>query len=135
MLFARSVGDVDPCYETQLGAEPGTALVTPPTFVAALDHFDPAGKTRPTLPRNEPGHGGRTDTVHAAQYFDYLAPLRVGDRIVVATFAGQAWTKEGMSGKLEFTETVTEYRNQDGHLLVRARKVSVRVSPPSEARG
>jgi hypothetical protein len=133
MLFARSVGDYDPEYVRQLEAPLGTVLVTPPTFVRALDHFDPASVTRPTLPRQELGRGGRTDTVHAEQHFEYLAPLRAGDRIIVETFAGKTWTKAGSSGQLEFTETVTQYRNQGDDLLVRARKVSVRIVSHGEA--
>jgi hypothetical protein len=128
LLFARSVGDVDRCYQAQLSAAVGTPLVTPPTFVRALDHFDPESTTRPTLPRQEAGRGGRSDTVHAEQHFEYVAPFRASDRVVVESFAGDSWTKNGRSGRLEFTETVTEYRNQEGALLVRARKVSVRTS-------
>jgi N-terminal half of MaoC dehydratase len=128
LLFARSVGDVDPCYQAQLPAAVGTPLVTPPTFVRALDHFDPESATRPALPRQEAGRGGRGDTVHAGQHFEYVAPFRAGDRVVIESFAGDAWTRDGRSGRLEFTETVTEYRNQEGALLVRARKVSVRTS-------
>ena len=127
MLFARSVGDVNACYHDQLFADVGTPLVTPPTFVRALDHFDPASTTRPTLPIQESGMGGRSDTVHAEQHFDFFAPFCVGDRIIVESFAGEAWSKRGRAGLLEFTETVTEYRNQEGALLVRARKVSVRM--------
>jgi hypothetical protein len=135
MLFARSVGDLDACYGDQLWAEAGTPLITPPTFVRALDHFDPVSPTRPTLPKQEPGRGGRTDTVHAEQHFEYLGPFRAGDRIVVASFAGGAWTKQGRSGTLDFSETVTEYRNQLGDLLVRARKISVQMSPSGERHG
>jgi hypothetical protein len=135
MLFARSLGDLEPCYAAQLSAEPGTPLVTPPTYVCALQHFDPASTTRPTLPRPEPGRGGRSDTVHAEQHFEYFGPFRAGERVVVESFAGETWTKQGRSGTLEFTETVSEYRNQAGHLLVRARKVSVRVGSNGERRG
>jgi hypothetical protein len=130
-IFARSVGDEDPCFDVQLSAERGTPLVTPPTFVRALDHFDPESTTRPTLPKQEAGRGGRTDTVHAEQHFEYFQPFRAGDRVVVETFPGNAWTKEGRSGRLQFTETVSEYRNQGGDLLVRARKVSVRTTSAS----
>jgi hypothetical protein len=128
LIFARSLGDVDPRYGDQLYVTPGSPLITPPTFVRALDHFDPESTTRPTLPRQEPGRGGRRDTVHAEQHFEYVAPFRAGDRVTVESFPGEKWTKDGRSGRLEFTETVTEYRNQDGTLLVRARKVSVRTA-------
>jgi len=127
LLFARSVGDVDPCYEAQLSAKAGDALCAPTTFVRALEHFDPASTTRPTLPRQDPNRGGSRDIVHAEQHFEYFASFCGGDRVVVESFPGDSWTKDGRSGVLHFTETVTEYRNQQGDLIVRARKVSVRM--------
>jgi hypothetical protein len=133
MIFARSVGDTDTRYTDQLLAAAGTALITPPTFVRALDHFDPSSSTRPTLPRQEPGRGGRTDTVHAEQHFEYFAPFRSGDRLVVESITGHVWTKAGRRGLLVFSEAITEYRNQDGALLVRARKVSVRIGGDGDA--
>ena len=129
MLFARSVGDTDPVYGDQLTAGPRDPLVAPPTFVRALDHFDPESSTRPRLPRVSSEFGGSTDMVHAEQHFEYFAPFHAGDLVEVEASAGRTWTKQGRSGVLDFTETVTEYRRQDGELLVRARKVSVRTIP------
>jgi hypothetical protein len=49
------------------------------------------------------------------------------------TFPGKTWEKEGRrSGKLVFSESVTEYRNQDGDLVVTARGVGVRTERPVE---
>jgi hypothetical protein len=129
MQFARSVGDTDPVYGDQLTAGPGQPLATPPTFVRALEHFDPESSTRPRLPRESSEFGGSTDMVHAEQHFEYFAPFHAGDHVAVEASAGRTWTKQGRSGVLDFTETVTEYRRQDGELLVRARKVSVRTTP------
>ena len=40
---------------------------------------------------------------------------------------GKTWEKEGKrSGKLVFGETITEYRDQDGELVITARGVGVR---------
>jgi hypothetical protein len=129
MLFARSVGDTDSVYGDQLTAGPGEPLVAPPTFVRALDQFDPESSTRPSLPRVSHTFGGSTDMVHAEQHFEYFAPFLAGEQVVVEAFARGTWSKQGRSGRLDFTETVTEYRRQDGELLVRARKVSVRTIP------
>jgi hypothetical protein len=125
MIFARSVGDGSERYNDQLFAAAGTPLITPPTFVRALDHFDPASTTRPALPAQQPGFGGRTDTLHAEQHFEYFAPFCTGDRITIKSFPGARWTKAGQAGTLKFSEAITEYHNQAGSLLVRARKVSV----------
>jgi hypothetical protein len=130
LLFARSVGDEDPCYERQLDARPGTPLVTPPTFTWSAEHFDPESTTRPQLPVERAAFGGSADRVHAEQHFEYYEPLRAGEQASVESFAGRTWTKEGRSGLLEFTETITEFRTAAGALAVRARKVGVRMVGP-----
>ena len=130
LLFARSVGDVDPCYEHQLDARPGTPLVVPPTFTSSAAHFDPESRTRPRLPATGADFGGSADRVHAEQHFEYYEPLRAGELASVESFPGRTWTKEGRSGLLEFTETITEFRAAAGALAVRARKVGVRIVGP-----
>jgi len=127
LLFARSVGDYDSVYDSQLYASPGAPLVAPPTFFWSCEHFNPESDTRPLLPCKEAGQGGRSDMVHAEQHFEYFQPMRAGERVVVETFPGANWTKPGRSGMLEFRETVTEFRNHVGQLKARARKVSVRI--------
>jgi hypothetical protein len=118
--FARSVGDEDPVYRDQIfGPAAGDPLVTPPTFVRSAEHYQPAGA--PAVPADQ------ASTVHAEQHFEYLAPFRMGDRVTVDTRPGEIWRKQGRSGALEFFETLTEYRDSSGAVLVRARKVSVRL--------
>ena len=74
----------------------------------------------------EPSGGGGTG-LHAEQHYEYHRPLRVGDVLTATTAPGKRWEKEGRrAGKLVFAESVTEYRNQDGELVVTARKVAVR---------
>ena len=47
------------------------------------------------------------------------------------TKPGKTWEKEGKrSGKLVFSETVTEYRDQNGELVITARGVGVRTERP-----
>ena len=44
---------------------------------------------------------------------------------------GKTWEKEGRrSGKLVFSENVTEYRDQHGELVITARGVGVRTERP-----
>ena len=44
---------------------------------------------------------------------------------------GNTWEKEGRrAGKLVFSESITEYRDQDGNLVVTARQVGVRTERP-----
>jgi acyl dehydratase len=150
MLFARAIGDPNPIYN-----DPERAIA-PPTFVQASAQFDPdyglrpkigrpwfgSGKTPSGLPRpaasegssessggsgGERRGGGGGTGLHAEQHYEYHRPLRAGDVLTATTTPGQRWEKEGRrAGKLVFSESVTEYRNQDGELVVTARSVGVR---------
>ena len=45
---------------------------------------------------------------------------------------GKSWEKEGRrGGKLLFSETVTEYRDQNGELVITATGVGVRTEKPA----
>jgi acyl dehydratase len=156
LMFARAVGDSNPVYsdpEHAAGTEVG-GIIAPPTFVQASAQFDPAyglrprigrpwfgsGKTPSGLQRPAPaegderpagdrpsGGGGGGSGLHAEQHYEYHRPLRVGDVLTATTSPGKRWEKQGRrAGTLVFAETITEYRNQDGELVVTARGVGVR---------
>jgi acyl dehydratase len=148
MMFARSIGDPNPIYsDTAYAAasEVGT-VIAPPTFVQASAQFDDdyplrpkvgvpwfgSGRT-PTLPPREPRSGGGGASsgggtgLHAEQHYTYHRPVRVGDVLTATTRPGERWEKQGRrAGKLVFAETITEFRDQDGDLVVTARGVGVR---------
>ena len=145
MLFARAIGDVNPVYQDADAAKRTEAggIIAPPTFPQAVAQFDPdyplrwrpgqpwfgSGKT-PSGVENRPSGGGG---LHAEQHFEYHRQLKPGDVLTATTFPGKTWEKEGRrSGKLVFSESVTEYRNQDGELVVTARGVGVRTERPVE---
>ena len=49
---------------------------------------------------------------------------------------GKTWEREGRrSGKLVFSESVTEYRDQKGELVITARSVGVRTERPVDPAG
>ena len=49
-----------------------------------------------------------------------------GPELTIESKPGKKWEKEGRrGGKLLFNETVTEYRDQNGELVITARSVSV----------
>jgi len=151
LLFARAVGDLNPIYTdaayaatTELGG-----LIAPPTFIQSSAHFDPDYPLRPkpgeawfgsgrtptgrTADGGESGDGGgakRGTGLHAEQEFEYHRPLRPGDLLTSETRPGERWEKQGRSGKLVFSETITEYRDQHGQLVVTARGVGVRTEAP-----
>jgi acyl dehydratase len=72
------------------------------------------------------GSGGGSG-LHAEQRFEYHKVVRAGDVLSATTKPGRTWEKEGRrGGTLHFSESVTEYRNQDGELVVTATAVGVR---------
>jgi hypothetical protein len=145
MMFARSVGDPNPVYYDEEAAKakglPG--VVAPPTFVQASAQYDRDYPLRPKIGEpwfgsgREPtgrkpqegggGSGGGGTGLHAEQHYEYFGVVKAGDVLVPKTRPGDTWEKQGRrGGKLIFSDTITEYFNQDGELVVRARSVGVR---------
>jgi len=147
LMFARSVGDENPVYvdeEAAKNTEPG-GIIAPPTFVQSSAQFDPdyflrpklnqpwfgSGKNPTGVTRQGGGGGGggggperRTETLVG----ELVLP---GDVLTPTNKPGKTWEKEGRrSGKLVFSESVTEYRDQNGELVITARSVGVRTERP-----
>lgn len=149
MMFARAVGDDNPIYRDPDYAkttEPGS-VIAPPTFAQASAQFDPDYVLRPKpgkpwfgsgadptgVKPGEGGGGGNAGGLHAEQHFEYHRHIKPGDVLTATTFPGKTWEKEGKrSGKLIFSESVTEYRDQHGELVITARGVGVRTERPVE---
>ena len=151
MMFARSVGDPNPIYydeEHAAGTEAGR-IIAPPTFAQASAQFDPDYFLRPKIGepwfgsgRNptgivrEPGAGGGGGGgggLHAEQHFEYHRHVGPGDVLTATTKPGETWEKQSKrAGKLVFTESITEYRDQNGELVITARGVGVRTEKPVE---
>lgn len=141
MLFARSIGDVNPAYYSE-------DAIAPPTFVQASAQFtdgyvlrpvigepwfgsgkEPTGVKRESDEKSESGGGGGGTGLHAGQYYEYHQPLKAGDVLRSVDKQGETWSKEGgRGGTLNFSESITEYYNQDGELVVTARSVGVQTS-------
>jgi hypothetical protein len=131
--FARSIGDANSVFY-------GPEAVAPPTFVQSSAQWDPDYILRPPVggewwgsgrgPGRSPSDGGGTG-LHAEQHYEYARPLRVGDVLTATVKPGKTWEKEGRrAGKLVFSETIVEYRDQSGELVVTARGVGVRTEKP-----
>ncbi len=155
LMFARAVGDENQIYSDEQHAkttEPGK-MIAPPTFAQASAQFDPDYFLRPKVgeawfgsgkeptgiqrPQKSEGAGGggkrerpsgaAAGGLHAEQHFEYHRHPRPGDLLTAETKPGKSWTKEGgRGGKLHFSESVTEYRDQNGELVITARGVGVR---------
>jgi hypothetical protein len=144
------VGDPNPIYcdeEYARGTEPG-GIIAPPTFAQASAQFDPdyflrpkPGETwfgsgrEPTGARRSGGDGGgggrpsgaAAGGLHAEQHFEYHRQLRPGDVLRAVNKPGKTWEKQGRrGGKLIFSESITEYYDQDDELVITARGVGVR---------
>ncbi|RCL40756.1 MAG: hypothetical protein DBW95_03475 [Gammaproteobacteria bacterium] len=144
MMFARSIGDSNPKYYK----EDGNDVVAPPTFIQASAQFDPdyflrpkiggenwfgSGKESSGMKSSGGGGGGAAMGLHAEQHYEYHQPLKVGDVITAEVKVGNSWEKESKrAGKLKFSESVTEYRNQNGDLIITATSVGVVTEKPVE---
>ena len=144
-MFANAISDENPIYHDEDRArstEPGS-IIAPPTFVQASAQFDDDHSLRPTPGKSWLG-SGRTPSgtagkesegdrmanaargLHAEQHFEYHRNLRPGDVLTAEDKVGKTWEKQGKrSGKLKFSETITEYRDQNGELVITARLVGV----------
>jgi len=147
MMFARAIADPNPVYYSEEAATaaglPG--IPAPPTFVQASAQFDEdyflrpkvgqpwfgSGKNATSLPPKAEGDGGGGGGggggLHAEQHYEYHRPLVAGEMLTGTVKPGKTWTKEGRrGGTLQFSESIIEYRDQAGELVVTARGVGVR---------
>jgi hypothetical protein len=145
MMFARAIGDANPIYYNEnyaQTAEPG-GIIASPTFIQSSAQFDPDYFLRPKIGQpwlgsgkeptgikpgsaGEGSSGGMGRGLHAEQHYEYHRHLRPGDVLTATVKPGRQWEKEGRrSGKLIFSETVIEFRDQKGELVITARGVGV----------
>jgi acyl dehydratase len=127
-IFAHAIADPNPVYVDERAARsagfPG--IVAPPTFVEASRHFDPESESRLHGAADADG-----TALHAEQHYEYHRTLCVGDVLTATVKPGRSWQKEGRrSGTLHFVDSITEYRDQDGELVVTSRMVGVKTSRP-----
>ena len=145
MMFARSIGDDNPIYHDAEAAKASEVghIIAPPTFPRAVAQFDPnyhlrvktgekwfgSGKNPTGLEEPAKSTGG----LHAEQHFEYHRHPRSGDVLTVTTRDGERWEKESKrAGKLMFSETIQEFRDQNGELVVTSRSIGVKTERPVE---
>ena len=147
MMFARAIADPNPVYYSEEAAKaaglPG--IPAPPTFVQSSAQYDEdyvlrpqigkpwfgSGKNATSLPPKEEGSGGggggNGGGLHAEQHYEYHRPLIAGEVLTTTVLPGKSWSKEGRrGGTLQFSESIIEYRDSNGDLVVTARGVGVR---------
>ena len=147
LMFARAVGDDNQIYydaDYAAGTEPGS-VIAPPTFAQSSAQFDPdyflrpkpgqdwfgSGKEPTGVQKKEESGGGGGGGLYAEQHFVYHRHLKPGDVLSAETKPGKTWEKQSKrAGKLMFSESVTEYRDQNGELVITATGVGVRTERP-----
>lgn len=148
MMFARAVGDSNPVYYDAEHAEKTEVggIIAPPTFVQSSAQFDPDYFLRPKIGEKWFG-SGKSPTgdperlkassgtgLHAEQEYTYHRHPRAGDVLTAEVKPGKTWEKQGRKGgKLTFRESITEYRDQNGELVVTARSVGVQTEKVVES--
>ena len=151
LMFARAINDPNPIYSDEDHARKSElgGIPAPPTFTQASAQFDPDYFLRPKVgqpwfgsakeatgirrapPSPEAKSGDRPSGaaaggLHAEQHFEYHRPLLAGMVLTAVNKPGKTWEKEGKrGGKLRFTETITEYRDEQGALVVTATSVGI----------
>jgi N-terminal half of MaoC dehydratase len=155
LQFAHAIGDANPIYSDADYAS-ATAVghvIAPPTFTMASAHFDPEWPLRPRPGQpwrgsgrtpsgtagpegggpesgddGEPADQGQGVRLHAEQHFEYHRHLRPGDVLTATERPGRTWDKDGQrGGRMHFTEALIDYHDQDGNLVITARRVGVEI--------
>jgi acyl dehydratase len=150
MLFASAIGETNPIYydEEYAAKTPLGQVIAPPSFASAGAHWDPNYFLRgvrqipPAKPRPERASGGSsgeggdggggggggnlTRVLHGEQRFVYHKPMTPGMRLRVTSHPGKSWEKEGKrGGTMRFSETISEYRDENGDLVTTAISVGI----------
>ena len=145
MMFARSIGDNNPIYHDAAYAQTRDTqgIIAPPTFARSVSQFDPDYELRPKPDEKWFGSGktpSGIDTkaktsggLHAEQHFEYHRHLKPGDQLTMRSKDGKHWEKDSKrAGRLQFSETIQEFWDQKGQLVITMRSVVVRTEKPVE---
>jgi acyl dehydratase len=118
--FARAIKDDDPLYfdEERAGREAG-GIMPPVTFLQTMAHWDD-GRGRPKVPRD------LKRTLHGEQEYDFLKPIYAGDVLTAVSRVADVYEKQGKrGGTMTFVVIETEYKNDRGELVARAKQVTI----------
>lgn len=154
MLFASALGETNRIYydEEYAAKTPLGGVIAPPSFPIASAHWNPgyglkgvrripaASEPAPTAAAEKGGRksGGRgggslARVLHGEQRFTWHKPMRPGMLLTVTSKRGKSWEKQGKrGGTMQFSESITEYRDEDGELVVTATSVGIQTSKAVE---
>ncbi|MHB1420302.1 MAG: MaoC family dehydratase N-terminal domain-containing protein [Bacillota bacterium] len=108
--FAEAIGDPNPIFydEEYAKSTPHGGIIAPPTF--------PITFRAPMPGINIWG----TKNLHGGQEFNYLRPIKAGDKITVQTRIVDVYEKSGNSGKMTMLVTETTGKDEQGQLVYTA---------------
>lgn len=119
--FARAIKDEDPAYVDEAAAcAAGAGGIMPPvTFLETVRLWDDGrGRPRPPLDLRR--------TLHGEQEYELLGPIHAGDVLTARSRVADFYEKAGKrGGTMTFVVTETEFTNQRGELVARARAVGI----------
>ncbi|OLC25911.1 MAG: hypothetical protein AUJ02_10045 [Chloroflexi bacterium 13_1_40CM_3_65_12] len=105
--FTEAIGDPNPRWNTE----------APPTYLVAL-----VPASMHLAEAEEYGKGW----LNGGNRFEYVEPVRVGDRITATARVADVYEKTGSSGSLLFIIFETDYVNQHGRTVARLRGTAIR---------
>ena len=119
--FAEAIGDTNPLFTDEETARKSRygGLIAPPTFLRSMR--SEAMET----PVNSP-YAANLD---GGSQWEYLEPVRVGDKISVTVKIADIFEREGRLGNMLFIIGETRYTNQFGNLVALQHTTNISYDP------
>lgn len=117
--FARAIKDDDPLYfDAEHARREAGGVMAPVTFLQTLAHWTDGGRLRPPMDLKR--------VLHGEQEFELLRPILVGDVLTAVPRISDFYEKPGKrGGTMTFCVVETEFTNQRGELVARARATAI----------
>jgi len=118
--FAKAIKEDDPLYfDEEYAKRVAGGPMAPVTFLQTVTLWDD-GQGRPRVPRD------LKRALHGEQEFEFLKPIFVGDVLTATSRIADVYEKTGKrGGTMTFVVTETEFTNQGGEVVARARQVGI----------
>jgi len=116
--FAEAIGDPNPLFNSDREARKSRfgGMIAPPTFCRSM------GAAIPDIKIDMPTFRG----LDGGSEWEYLAPIRAGDRITVQSKLADLREAAGRLGPMVFTVVETTYTNQFGEVCAIQRSTGIR---------
>ena len=118
--FARAIRDDDPLYfDAQHARAEAGGVWAPVTFLQTLRFWDDGrGSVRPPFDLKR--------TLHGEQEYEFFKPVLAGDTLTAVSRIVDLYEKPGKRGGImTFCVTETDFTNQRGDVVARARQVGI----------